>query len=43
MQPGSASSPFRLPGRIQWDHDAVHVDLRPFHSRQLTRDLLTVC
>ncbi|MFL5654794.1 MAG: hypothetical protein ACJ8CB_11555, partial [Ktedonobacteraceae bacterium] len=21
---------FRLPGRIQWGHDAVHIDLRPF-------------
>ncbi len=34
---------FRLPGRIQWGHDAVHVDLRPFNNRQLTRDLLAVC
>lgn len=34
---------FRLPGRIQWDHEAVHVTLRPFNNRQLTRDLLAVC
>ncbi len=34
---------FHLPGRIQWGHDAVHVDLRPFNNRQLTRDLLAVC
>ncbi len=34
---------FRLPGRIQWNHDAVHIDLRPFNHRQLTRDLLAVC
>lgn len=34
---------FRLPGRIQWGHDTVHVDLRPFNNRQLTRDLFTVC
>jgi len=34
---------FRLPGRIQWGHDAVYVDLRPFNNRQLTRDLLAVC
>jgi len=34
---------FRLPGRIQWGHDTVHVHLRPFNNRQLTRDLLTVC
>jgi len=34
---------FLLPGRIQWSHDAVHLDLRPFNNRQLTRDLLAVC
>ena len=34
---------FRLPGRIQWGHEAVHVALRPFNNRQLTRDLLVVC
>ena len=34
---------FRLPGRIQRGHDIVHVDLRPFNNRQLTRDLLAVC
>ena len=34
---------FRLPGRIQWGHDSVEVDLRPFNNRQLTRDLLAVC
>jgi hypothetical protein len=34
---------FRLSGRIEWDHDAVHVDLRPFNNRQLNRDLLAVC
>jgi hypothetical protein len=34
---------FRLPGRIQWSHDAIHIDLRPFNNRQLTRDLLAVC
>jgi hypothetical protein len=34
---------FRLPGRIQWGHDAVRVDLHPFNNRQLTRDLLTMC
>jgi hypothetical protein len=34
---------FRLPGRIQWGHDAVQVQLRPFNNRQLTRDLLTLC
>jgi hypothetical protein len=34
---------FQLPGRIQWGHDTVHVDLRPFHNRQLTRDLLLIC
>ena len=34
---------FRLPGRIQWGQEAVHVALRPFNNRQLTRDLLVVC
>ncbi len=34
---------FRLPGCIQWDHEAVHVTLRPFNNRQLTHDLLAVC
>jgi hypothetical protein len=34
---------FRLPGRIQWGRETVHVHLRPFNNRQLTRDLLTVC
>ena len=34
---------FHLPGRIQWGHDAVHVDLHPFNNRQLTRDLLAMC
>lgn len=34
---------FRLPGRIRWDRDAVHVDRCRFNNRQLTRDLLTIC
>jgi hypothetical protein len=34
---------FQLPGCIQWGHETVHVDLRPFNNRQLTRDLLAVC
>ena len=34
---------FRLPGRIQWGHDSVQVQLRPFNNRQLTRDLLALC
>jgi len=34
---------FRLPGRIQWGHETVHITLRPFNNRQLTRDLLAVC
>jgi len=34
---------FRLPGRVQWGHETVHVALRPFNNRQLTRDLLAVC
>jgi len=34
---------FRLPGRIRWDRDAVHVDLYRFNNRLLTRDLLTIC
>jgi hypothetical protein len=34
---------FRLPGCIQWGHEAVHVQLRPFNDRQLTRDLLVLC
>jgi hypothetical protein len=34
---------FRLAGRIQWSHDAVHIHLRSFNNRQLTRDLLAVC
>jgi len=33
---------FRLPGRVQWGHEAVHVQLRPFNDRQLTRDLLAL-
>ncbi len=34
---------FRLPGHLHWGYDAVHIDLRPFNNRQLTRDLLAVC
>jgi hypothetical protein len=34
---------FRLPGRVLWDQEAVHVELRPFNNRQLTRDLVAVC
>lgn len=34
---------FQLPGRIHWGPEAVHVQLRPFNNRQLTRDLLTIC
>jgi len=34
---------FRLPGRIQWGQETVHIDLHPFNNRQLTRDLLAVC
>jgi len=34
---------FRLPGRVLWDREEVHVELRPFNNRQLTRDLVAVC
>lgn len=34
---------FRLPGRVLWDREGVHVELRPFNNRQLTRDLVGVC
>jgi hypothetical protein len=34
---------FQLPGRVRWDREAVHVELRPFNNRQLNRDLLAVC
>jgi hypothetical protein len=34
---------FRLPGRVLWDREGVHVELRPFNNRQLTRDLVAVC
>ncbi len=34
---------FRLPGRVRWDQEMVHVELRPFNNRQLTRDLVAVC
>jgi len=34
---------FRLPGRIVYGADAVHVELRPFNDRQLNRDLTIVC
>jgi len=34
---------FRLPGRIVYEADAVHVELRPFNDRQLNRDLAIVC
>jgi hypothetical protein len=34
---------FRLPGRVLWDREGVHVELRPFNNRQLTRDLIAVC
>jgi hypothetical protein len=32
----------RLPGRIQWGHDTVHVDLRPFNNRQRPRTPVNV-
>lgn len=34
---------FRLPGRVRWDREEVHVELRSFNNRQLTRDLIAVC
>jgi len=34
---------FRLPGRIAYGAEAVHVELRPFNDRQLNRDLAAVC
>lgn len=34
---------FRLPGRVTWGSDTVHVELRPFNDRQLRRDLAAVC
>jgi hypothetical protein len=34
---------FRLPGWIEWSHDTVQVDLRPFNDRRLTRDLVELC
>jgi hypothetical protein len=34
---------FQLPGRVQWGQEIVHVSLRPFNNRQLTRDLLAIC
>jgi hypothetical protein len=34
---------FHLPGRVRWDREVVHVELRPFNTRQLNRDLLAVC
>jgi hypothetical protein len=34
---------FQLPGRVLWDREMVHVELRPFNNRQLNRDLLAVC
>ena len=34
---------FQLPGRVLWDREVVHVQLRPFNNRQLNRDLLAVC
>ena len=34
---------FRLPGRIVWGATTVHVTVRPFNDRQLTRDLAQLC
>jgi len=34
---------FRLPGRVLWGREGVRVELRPFNTRQLNRDLLAVC
>ena len=34
---------FRMPGRVRWDREEVHVELRSFNNRQLTRDLIAVC
>ncbi len=34
---------FRLPGRVLWGREVVHVEVRPFNNRHLTRDLLMVC
>jgi len=34
---------FRLPGHVVWGPDVVHVDLRPFNDRQMTRDLVSFC
>jgi len=34
---------FRLPGRIVYGEDTVHVELRPFNDRPLNRDLAAVC
>jgi hypothetical protein len=34
---------FQLPGRVQWGREIVHVSLRLFNNRQLTRDLLAIC
>ena len=34
---------FRLPGRVVWGPDVVHVELRPFNDRQMARDLASLC
>jgi len=34
---------FRLPGRVLSGREVVEVEVRSFHNRQLTRDLLAVC
>jgi hypothetical protein len=34
---------FHLPGRVTWARATVHVELRPFNDRQLTRDLQALC
>ncbi len=34
---------FHVPGRVTWERGSVHVELRPFNDRQLTRDLHTLC
>jgi len=34
---------FRLPGRVVYGPDTVHVEVRPFNDRPLNRDLAAVC
>jgi hypothetical protein len=44
MQPGPRLLPiFRLPGHVLAGREAISIELRPFNTRQLNRDLLAVC